>query len=42
MQLVEKLLMLDPETSSPSLLGDGDKLIEIVYGEEKTILCWAD
>ncbi len=26
----------------PSLLGDGDKWIEIVYGEEKHILYWAD
>jgi hypothetical protein len=26
----------------PSLLGDGDKGIEIVYGKEKNILYWAD
>jgi hypothetical protein len=26
----------------PSLLGDGDKGNEIVYGEEKNILYWAD
>jgi hypothetical protein len=26
----------------PSLLGDGDKGIELVYGEEKNILYWAD
>ncbi len=26
----------------PSLPGDGDKWIEIVYGEEKNILYWAD
>jgi hypothetical protein len=26
----------------PSLLGDGDKEIEIVFGEEKNILYWAD
>jgi hypothetical protein len=26
----------------PSLLGDGDKGFEIVYGEEKFILFWAD
>jgi hypothetical protein len=26
----------------PSLLGDGDKEIEKVYGEEKNILYWAD
>jgi hypothetical protein len=26
----------------PSLLGDGDKGIEKVYGEEKNILYWAD
>jgi hypothetical protein len=26
----------------PSLLGDGDKRIEIVYGEENNILNWAD
>ncbi len=26
----------------PSLLGDGDKEIVIVYGEEKSILCWAE
>jgi hypothetical protein len=25
-----------------SLLGDGDKLIDIVYGDEKNILRWAD
>jgi hypothetical protein len=25
----------------PSLLGGGDKGIEIVYGEEKNILYWA-
>jgi hypothetical protein len=25
-----------------SLLGDEDKVIEIVYGEEKNILYWAD
>jgi hypothetical protein len=25
----------------PSWLGDGDKEIEIVYGEEKNILYWA-
>jgi hypothetical protein len=25
-----------------SLLGNGDELIEIVYGEEKYILFWAD
>ncbi len=26
----------------PGLLGDGDKRIEILYGEEKNILYWAD
>ncbi len=26
----------------PSLLGDGDKGIKIVYGEEKSILYWQD
>jgi hypothetical protein len=26
----------------PCLLGDGDKGMEIVYGEEKNILYWAD
>jgi hypothetical protein len=26
----------------PSLLGDGEKGIEMVYGEEKNILYWAD
>jgi hypothetical protein len=26
----------------PSLLGDSDKGIEMVYGEEKNILYWAD
>jgi hypothetical protein len=26
----------------PSLLGDGDKGTEIVYGEEKNILYWTD
>jgi hypothetical protein len=26
----------------PRLLGDGDKGIEIVYGEEKNVLYWAD
>ncbi len=26
----------------PSLLGDGDKGIEIAYGKEKNILQWAD
>jgi hypothetical protein len=31
-----------PHGCLPSLLGDGDKGIEIVYGEEKKILCWAD
>ncbi len=29
-------------TALPSLLGDGDKWIEIVYGEEKNILYWPD
>jgi hypothetical protein len=28
--------------SLPSLLGYGDKGIEIVYGEEKNILYWAE
>ncbi len=28
--------------SLPSLLGDGDKGIRIVYGEEKNILYWAE
>ncbi len=26
----------------PSMLGEGDKRIEMVYGEEKNILYWAD
>jgi hypothetical protein len=29
-------------TLLPSLLGNGEKEIEIVYGEEKNILYWAD
>jgi hypothetical protein len=49
--LVCPVLAIPPETNSkrqatqygclPSLLGDRDKGIEIVYGEEKSILYWA-
>ncbi len=30
------------DTGDPSLLGDEENRIEIVYSEEKNILCWAD